>query len=118
MSNMTHKGFDEASKTTALETDLQSTLAQVRFYEKRITDLLDDINNGVFDDAPKIQNAITSLLRAKDATIAERARLYDKELKQQGKHSEHDIDFDAARTALGCRLAKLRTCCHAKRLSE
>ncbi len=110
MSNMNHDAFDQTKDSLA------AALDQMSRYERFIEAALRKIESGEMDGAKGLSAHLSGLMKARDAVIAERGRLRDDELKRRDRITEHDIDFDVRRSEIAGRLAKLRRCCHARRV--
>jgi len=110
MSNMNHDAFDQK------EDSLAAALDQMSRYERFIEAALRKIESGEMDGAKGLSTHLSGLMKARDAVIAERGRLRDDELKRRDRITEHDIDFDARRSEIAGRLAKLHRCCRARRV--
>ncbi len=92
-----------------LKQDSVTLLASVR---SSLGDLLAVIDSGGFtgDDLKALTDQQALLQRALDKVQDAEKKYYDW-IVRHGGHDPADIDYDAIRDQIGCRLARLRECC-------
>ena len=78
-----------------------------------LADLLLDVQTGGFGAVKDLVGKQSELEQALRRAMETEQKFNDWQAKQRGEHAPDEIDFDAVRRDIGCRLDRLRDCCGA-----
>ena len=78
-----------------------------------LAELLLDVQTGGFGVIKDLVGKQSELEQALRRAMETEQKFNDWQAKQRGEHAPDEIDFDAVRRDIGCRLDRLRDCCGA-----
>ena len=101
---------------------LDAEIEQVRKTMTYLTELLALMEDEVMEGDPgAIKEAAKLLVEIRNwskLAMETEARFEEREKQREGVANGYALDLEYARSTIGCRLARLRRCCGAGRLSE
>ena len=106
---------------TEIGTEIGSNGGQKKLFEdcigllssvrSTLADLLLDVQTGGFGAVKDLVGKQSELEQALRRAMDTEQKFNEWQAKQRGEHAPDEIDFDALRRDIGCRLDRIRACC-------
>jgi len=102
-----------AATDAGVRKQLDDGLVLLSAVRSSLADLLRDVRGGQAGALKELATKQSELERALARVFDAEQKYHDWLAREAGALAPGDIDFDAARREIGCRLSRLRECCQA-----